>query len=89
MALNRSFQQHYEKYERYEKGERDEKQMRRKESKGEYYFLILVGFITFVFGFISLAVYLAILYLAPVVSNLTGLTFINSRYSLHTDNAYN
>ncbi len=82
MALNRSFQQRYEKYEKYEKGERDEKQTRRKEGKGEYYFLILVGFITFVFGFISLAVYLAILYLAPVVSNLTGLTFINSRYFL-------
>lgn len=76
MALNRSFQQHYEK------SERDEKQVRHKESKGEYYFLILVGFITFVFGFISLAVYLAILYLAPVVSNLTGLTFIDSRYFL-------
>ncbi|MGC8819764.1 MAG: hypothetical protein ACP5KD_01670 [Fervidobacterium sp.] len=50
--------------------------------KGEYYFLILLGFITFVFGFISLAVYFAVLYLAPIVSNLTGLTFLDSRFLL-------
>lgn len=48
----------------------------------EYYFIILVGFVTFVVGFISLAVYLAVLYLAPIVSNLTGLTFVDSRYLL-------
>lgn len=48
----------------------------------EYYFLIFVGFVTFVVGFISLAVYLAVLYLAPIVSNLTGLTFLDSRYLL-------
>ncbi|MFN3692201.1 MAG: hypothetical protein ACK4R7_04860 [Fervidobacterium sp.] len=46
----------------------------------EYYFIIFVGFVTFVVGFISLAVYLAVLYLSPIVSNLTGLTFVDSRY---------
>ncbi|KAF2961866.1 hypothetical protein [Fervidobacterium sp. 2310opik-2] len=50
--------------------------------KGEYLFLILVGFITFVFGFISLAVYVGVMYLAPIVSNLTGLTFLDSRFLL-------
>ncbi|HOM74097.1 MAG TPA: hypothetical protein PKI14_11800 [Fervidobacterium sp.] len=74
--MDKSFQR------RYEKSEREGKATLRKSSKFEYYFLILVGFITFVFGFISLAVYLAILYLAPIVSNLTGLTFVDSRYIL-------
>ncbi len=48
----------------------------------EFYFVILVGFLTFVFGFISLAVYFAVMYISPIVSNLTGLTFLGSRFLL-------
>lgn len=78
MNAEREFDRHLER-----RIERTEKRRVQKEiGKGEYYFLILVGFITFVFGFISLAVYLAVLYLAPIVSNLTGLTFLDSRYLL-------
>ncbi len=46
----------------------------------EYYFIIMVGFVTFIFGFISLAVYFAVLYIAPIVSNLTGFTLLQSRF---------
>ncbi|WP_448376123.1 hypothetical protein [Fervidobacterium sp.] len=48
----------------------------------EYYLVIIVGFITFIFGFISLAVYFAVLYIAPIVSNLTGFTLLQSRFLL-------
>jgi hypothetical protein len=52
--------------------------------KWEFYLIILVGFITFVFGFISTAVYFAVMYVSPIVSNLTGFTFLGSRFLLFT-----
>lgn len=55
------------------------KNVRRRSLVG-YYLAILFGFITFVFGFVSLAVYLGVLYLSPIISNLTGLSFVNSRF---------
>lgn len=81
MLVERELERHGERIER-GIGKTERRKTKIEVGKGEYYFLILAGFITFVFGFISLAVHLAVLYLAPIVSNLTGLTFLDSRYLL-------
>jgi len=57
---------------------------KRELNKLTYYLTIFLGFVTFVFGFISIVVYLGILYLSPVISNLTGIVFLTSRYFLLT-----
>ncbi len=48
--------------------------------KWEFYFVLFIGFIIFFFGMVTLAIYFAILYLSPLISNLTGISFVSSRF---------